>query len=156
MISQVIQLFKFLWPFCKSNKKYFYGLSALILINVALELPLPLFMRYFVDHIIKNKDLSHLKLFTLVLIVLVIFKFLIDNLQQYNLFSFKENTFIALQTYLFEKLMKVKFKFFEENSPGYMVSRIHTEVLQLQGFLWDFSSRSLPILPCLLLVSILC
>lgn len=138
MISQVLKLFKFLWPFCKKNQKYFYLLSIFISLSVLLEIPLPLFLKYFIDTIIKNENLTSLKLFALLLISLVFFKFVIDNLKNYFLFAFKEKTFINLQGHIFNEVLKVKYNFYEQNNTGYIVSRIHNEVLNLQRFLWDF------------------
>ena len=134
MITQIKRLFAFLWPFCNRNKKYFYFLTIFIFLSAVLELPLPLFLKYFIDHIIKNKDLSQLQLFSILLVSLILLKFIVDNLRRYFLFSFKERTFMALQGFVFDKVLKVKYKFFEENNTGYVVSRIHNELLQLQRF----------------------
>lgn len=138
MILQIKELFKFLWPFCSKNKKYFYILAIFIVLSVAVELPLPLFLRYFIDHIIIKKDLGHLQLFTIILILVVVFQFVIENLKNLFLFFFKEKSFIDMQTFIFDKVLKVKYKFFEQNSTGYVVSRVHNEALTLQKVLWDF------------------
>jgi ABC-type bacteriocin/lantibiotic exporter with double-glycine peptidase domain len=43
-----------------------------------------------------------------------------------------------MQSFIFGKILKVKYKFFEQNSTGYIVSRVHNEALTLQRVLWDF------------------
>lgn len=132
------ELFRFLWPFCRKNKKYFYILTIFVFIGVLLEIPYPLFLKYFIDVIIKDKNLYYLKIFTLILVSLLLLKFIIDSLRNYFSYVFKEKTFIKLQTYIFEETLRVKYEFFEKNNTGYIVSRIHNEVVTLQRFFWDF------------------
>jgi len=141
MTRDIKQFFKFLWPFSKKNKNYFFALTIFVFLGVALEIPYPLFLKYFIDVIIKNKDIQKLQLFTLVLIGILLFKFVVDNLKNYFSYIFKEKTFIQLQSYIFNEVIKVKYDFFEKNNTGYIISRIHNEVLSLQQFFWDFFIR---------------
>ena len=51
---------------------------------------MPLFLKYFVDDIIANKDVTNLQLFSVVLIVFLIFKFRVENLMDISLLHLKK------------------------------------------------------------------
>lgn len=114
MIKQSLALFRFLRPYCWKNKTYFYILSLFIVASVVLELPMPLFLKYFIDRIIPNADSGPLLMFALLLVCLLVAKFTIDNAKQYFMFAFKEKTFIELQQDMIEKTIKIKYEYFEK------------------------------------------
>jgi len=102
---------------------------------------MPLFLKYFIDEIIANRNLSHLLYFSIALIVFYFIKLIATNLEGYFQYVFKEKTFISLQQYVFSESLKIKYLFFENNNTGYIVSRIHNELLTLQGLFGDFFVR---------------
>lgn|GEM_PF-2771712 len=138
MIKQSLALFRFLRPYCLKNKRYFYILSLFLVAGVALELPMPLFLKYFIDHIIAEAKPGSLGTFAVLLVGLLAAKFAIDNGKQHFMFAFKEKTFIELQQAVIDETIKIKYEFFEKNNTGYVISRIHNELLNLQSFFWDF------------------
>lgn len=137
IISTLRNIFLFLRTYCKGNERYLVISICIIVVNICLDLPFPLIFRYYIDNVIIKGQSSEIFKFSLIFVFAVCLKNASTALNARSTFLFREKTFIALQRHIFREALMFKYRYYEANNTGYVVSRLHNEVQQLQDLFWD-------------------
>ena len=102
-----------------------------ILASVLLEIPMPLFTKYFIDSIIPTKDLSMLNVLGLLLLGILLFGQFMDFIRAIfsSLLSQKISWKLGLNA--FRKLLNSDYQEIQKNQSGYWFSRILSDAFDL-------------------------
>lgn len=122
-------------PFLKSQWKRALLAGIFMFISVLLQLPLPLVTRHIIDNILPNKNIVLLNWVILGLIGFMLIRGVSDLLNGYLLTIFRERTLFDIQLKLFQHIQKLNLSFFKNKRIGYLMSRIRSDVSNLQGLL---------------------
>ena len=117
-----------IWSYARPYK----GQMALILLAVVLQALIgvvpPLFYRYFIDHILPNKDLSQLWLFAGLLLALPFATVCIGLVQQTFSMRLGETLVYDLRKAMFDHVHKLSMRFFTHTREGEVIARFTQDV----------------------------
>lgn len=129
-------LFTFFYSY---QRKYMYlaMLAAFILlVNVLLQLPMPLITRYLIDKIIPAKDFVALNLLCLGLFGIILFRQCTSYLMEYLLSKYKAKVRFDLEQALYFHVQTLPLDYFNKKQAGYIMSRIN-EVSSIDSVMAD-------------------
>jgi ABC-type bacteriocin/lantibiotic exporter with double-glycine peptidase domain len=135
--------FALLW---KPIRKYWkLGIAAIVLIFAAgiMAYPAPLVYRYLIDKVILAQNIAKLPLTAAVLVLIGVLRYLLNMSMNYISSLLNRNTLLYLREDLTQRVLSLPQSFFDRNSPGYIMSRIDSD---LGGVSWLLSSSPLRIL----------
>jgi len=122
----------FLRPYWKGT----VVLACLTIINSVIYLPIPIIIKNILDKAIPRKDFRLLIIFILGICFINIFKKIFEI--SHNILSNKLNQSVLLdmQVHLFKHLQTLPIDFFNQNSTGYLLSRMTNDTGRVQGFMF--------------------
>jgi len=126
-----------LYAFIKPYQKQFYGLVALILTGASLSPLSPLLVRYTIDTKIASGDYDGLTLMLLVMIGLLLVQALIQFVQTYLAGWLGQNIIRDIRVQLYEKILSLRLKFFDNTPIGRLVTRTVSDVETLSDVFSD-------------------
>ena len=106
-----------------------------MLISVLLQLPLPLLTRHIIDYVLPKKSITLLNWIVVALFLFMLIKGVSEFLNRYFLTLFRERVLFDVQFKLFRHVQDLDLSFFENSKTGYLMSRISSDVSNLQGLL---------------------
>ncbi|MFN8345903.1 MAG: ABC transporter ATP-binding protein [Spirosomataceae bacterium] len=126
-----------LYTFITPYRKYFYSLVALILIGAALSPLSPLLVRYTIDNEIAAGDYDGLTFMLLVMIGLLLLQAVIQFVQTYLAGWLGQNIIRDIRVQLYEKILSLRLKFFDNTPIGRLVTRTVSDVETLSDVFSD-------------------
>jgi ATP-binding cassette, subfamily B, bacterial MsbA len=134
--------FGLLW---KPIRKYWkLGVGAIIVTFLAglMTYPAPLIYRYLIDKVILAKDIERLPLAVIALVSVRLLSQLLNIAMTYLSSMFSRNASLCLREDLTGRMLSLPQSFFDRNSPGYIMSRLDSD---LGGVGWLLSASPLRI-----------
>lgn len=117
-------MFKFFFSYQKKYVRTAAAIAFLLLINVLLQLPMPLITRYLIDNIIPKKDFSALNLLCLILLTIIFISQLSGYFLNYLIINYKARVHFDLEQSLYLHIQDLPLDYFNRRSPGYILARI--------------------------------
>jgi subfamily B ATP-binding cassette protein MsbA len=108
-----------------------------MLLNVALQLPMPFLTQYLIDHVIISKSFKALNIIVFFLFCALFLRAGSIFIQSFMLTIFRARILFDIRVKLFEHVQKQSLLFFHRNPTGYIMSRISGDVNPLQGLLGE-------------------
>jgi len=130
------ELIAFFFSYQKKYLSIAVGAGVLLLVNVLLQLPMPLVTRYLIDTIIPSKNFTALNLLCLALLAVIIFRQLSNYFMQYLLAMYKAKVHLDLEQSLYLHVQALPLDYYIRKSTGYILSRI-SEVSAIESALAD-------------------
>jgi subfamily B ATP-binding cassette protein MsbA len=106
-----------------------------VLVNVLLQLPMPLLTMYLVDHVIIEKNFNTLHWVGISLTLFLFLKAGSSHLQAYVFLLFRNRVIYDIRGRIFEHLTRLPLSFFDRNQAGYLSSRVSTELNGLNSLM---------------------
>lgn len=106
-----------------------------MLISVLLQLPLPLLTRHIIDHVLPERNKVLLNWIIIGLFGFMLIKGLSEVLNRYFLILFRERVLFDIQLKLFRHVENLDHSFFTDSRTGYLMSRMSSDISNLQGLL---------------------
>jgi subfamily B ATP-binding cassette protein MsbA len=119
----------------KPHWKYVGLAGIFMLINVLLQLPMPLFTRYIIDNVLPGKNTAILNWVVLALLGFMIIHGFSDLLNGYYLTIFRVKVLFNVQLKLFQHVQNLSIAYFKNTQTGYLTSRLSSDVSNLHGLL---------------------
>ena len=107
-------------PFLKPFRRPMILMVTLCLAGGCLDICLPLFQRYAIDHFITEKTLDTLPAFIALYLLFVTGSFVLNYGAFYRAFFMEMNVSLELRRAAFNHLQTLSFSFFNRNSVGYI------------------------------------
>jgi ATP-binding cassette subfamily B multidrug efflux pump len=126
-----------LYAFIKPYQKQFYGLVTLILVSAALSPLSPLLFRYTIDNQIATGDYDGLTLMLLAMIGLLLLQAIIQFVQTYLAGWLGQNIIRDIRVQLYEKILSLRLKSFDNTPIGRLVTRTVSDVETLSDVFSD-------------------
>ena len=120
-------------PFLKPFRRPMILMVTLCLAGGCLDICLPLFQRYAIDHFITEKTLDTLPVFIVLYMFFVIGSFLLNYGAFYHAFFMEMNVSLELRRAAFNHLQTLSFSFFNRNSVGYIHSRVMSDTERISS-----------------------
>ncbi len=130
------ELITFFFSFQKKYQLFAIGAAIILLINVLLQLPMPLVTRYLIDKIIPAKNFMALHLLSLGLFGIIVFRQIIGYLMEYLLAKYKAKVRFDLEQALYMHVQTLPLDYFNKKQSGYILSRI-SEVSSIESAMAD-------------------
>lgn len=131
-------------------KPFFVRYRGKILISVflylflsLLQLPLPLFTKYFIDYILPAKALKILFFSIGGLALFILIRTVVDIYTNYLQHYIGERIGLDIKVSLYEHIVHLPITYFEKNTSGYISSRIMADASSVQGLIIDVLSTLL-------------
>ncbi|UCH96587.1 MAG: ABC transporter ATP-binding protein, partial [Candidatus Aminicenantes bacterium] len=125
--------------FFSYQKKYLHiaiGTAFLLLMNVLLQLPMPLVTRYLIDHIIPAKDFKALNILCIALLAVIILRHLSNYFMQYFIAKYKARVHFDMERDLYLHIQELPLQYFTKRQSGYILSRI-SEISSVEAVMAD-------------------
>ena len=129
--------------YVKKYKKLLLISVILYLFLSLLQLPMPLLTRYLIDHILPQKQFRQLLIMIVGLVVVLILRALIQYFSGYLQAFIGERIGMDLKMKVYEHVIRLPVKYFEDNTSGYISTRIIGDVSAVQGIVVDVFSNLL-------------
>ena len=113
--------------------------SGLILLNVLLAFPMPLFSRFAIDDVILGRDLPLLPWVLLLMVALALCVRCIGLFQNYFFLRYSQEVSLDIQKQVLDHSFSLPKSFFDRHQTGYLLARVNGD---LNGVTW-FLSESL-------------
>ena len=107
----------------------------LILINILMQLPMPLLTMYLIDHVVASKDLDTLHLLSLGLLAFLFIQSFTTFLQKTIIIKIHAKILTNIRMVLCRKLLHAKLEYFSKIKIGDVITRITSDVGKLEGLL---------------------
>lgn len=133
--KEYFKLFYRFLEYLKPWRKWAFIGGVLIMVNVILQIPMPLLTRYIIDHILPYKNFSLLNWVIIGLVFFMIIKTISGFLSSLCLAVFRENVLLKVQMRLFQHIQHLSLTFHNNTKTGYLLSRIANDSSNLQGLL---------------------
>lgn len=130
------ELIKFFFSFQRKYQYLAVFAAIILLINVLLQLPMPLITRYLIDIIIPAKNFAALNFLSLGLFGIIIFRQAIGYLMEYLLAKYKAKVRFDLEQALYMHIQTLPLDYFNKKQSGYILSRI-SEVSSIESVMAD-------------------
>jgi len=105
------------------------------MLNVILQLPMPLLTRYVIDQIFPEKNFQLLNWVIIGLVLFMLIRTTSGFLSSICLAIFRENVIIKVQMKLFQHIQRLTLTFHNNTKTGYLLSRIANDSSNLHGLL---------------------
>ena len=120
-------------PFLKPFRRPMALMVTLCLAGGCLDICLPLFQRYAIDHFITEKTLDTLPVFIALYLLFVVGSFVLNYGAFYYAFYMEMNVSLELRRAAFNHLQTLSFSFFNRNSVGYIHSRVMSDTERISS-----------------------
>ena len=120
-------------PFLKTFKRPMTLMVTLCLAGGCLDICLPLFQRYAIDHFITEKTLDTLPAFIALYLLFITGSFVLNYGAFYHAFFMEMNVSLELRRAAFNHLQTLSFSFFNRNSVGYIHSRVMSDTERISS-----------------------
>jgi ABC-type bacteriocin/lantibiotic exporter with double-glycine peptidase domain len=130
------ELFHFFFSYQKKYLHIGIGTALLLLMNVLLQLPMPLVTRYLIDHIIPSKNFKALNILCIVLLVIIVLRLTGNYFMQYLIAKYKTKVRYDMERDLYLHIQELPLCFFTRRKSGYILSRI-SEVSSAESIMAD-------------------
>ncbi len=120
-------------PFLKSFRRPMTLMVTLCLAGGCLDICLPLFQRYAIDHFITEKTLDTLPAFIALYLLFITGSFVLNYGAFYYAFFMEMNVSLELRRAAFNHLQTLSFSFFNRNSVGYIHSRVMSDTERISS-----------------------
>ncbi len=127
-------MFKFFLFYQKPYILLLIGASILLLLNVLLQLPMPLATRYLIDKIIPSRNFKALNLLCLTLLGIILLRQVIGYLMKVLTARYKAKVHFDLERDLYLHIQELPLNFFNSKASGYIMGRI-SEVSSAETFM---------------------
>ncbi len=108
-----------------------------MLFSVGLQIPMPFLTRYLFDKVIVLKNFQLLNIIGFILIGVLLVRVVSVFLENYLLTTFRGRVLFDIRLKLFEHIQKLSLAFFHRSETGYLMTRISSDVYEVQGLLAD-------------------
>ena len=120
-------------PFLKPFKRPMTLMVTLCLAGGCLDICLPLFQRYAIDHFITGETLDTLPAFIALYLLFITGSFVLNYGAFYHAFFMEMNVSLELRRAAFNHLQTLSFSFFNRNSVGYIHSRVMSDTERISS-----------------------
>jgi ATP-binding cassette subfamily B protein len=120
-------------PFLKPFRRPMFLMVTLCLAGGFLDICLPLFQRYAIDHFITEKTLDTLPGFIALYLIFITGSFVLNYGAFYHAFFMEMNVSLELRRAAFNHLQTLSFSFFNRNSVGYIHSRVMSDTERISS-----------------------
>ncbi len=120
-------------PFLKPFKRPMTLMVTLCLAGGCLDICLPLFQRYAIDHFITEQTLDTLPAFIVLYLLFITGSFVLNYGAFYHAFFMEMNVSLELRRAAFNHLQTLSFSFFNRNSVGYIHSRVMSDTERISS-----------------------
>ena len=135
-----IRIWKRVLPFLKPFKK---TIAVILIFNIAcslIDIAMPLFQRYAIDHFIERQSLNGIWSFALVYVLVVAFQFLSVVLFTRGSASLEMFVSKTMKRACFVHLQKLSFSYYNVTPVGYILSRVMNDTDRIAGMTaWNFT-----------------
>ena len=135
-----IRIWKRVLPFLKPFKK---TIAVILIFNLAcslIDIAMPLFQRYAIDHFIERQSLNGIWSFALVYVLVVAFQFLSVVLFTRGSASLEMFVSKTMKRACFVHLQKLSFSYYNVTPVGYILSRVMNDTDRIAGMTaWNFT-----------------
>ncbi len=146
------RLFGFVLPY----KWSFIGLVLLILLSACLSPLLPLLIQYTIDHVIAKNDQSQLYLALIAMVGLLFINAIILYLNTLSAGRLSQNIIHDIRMRVFEKILRLKLKYYDQTQIGKLVTRTVSDVESLSDvFSSGFAAIAGDMLQLILIIGIM-
>ena len=128
---------KRLFAFVKPYQKQFYAVIAIIMISAVLSPINPLLIRYTIDNQIANGDYNGLTVMLLLMIGVLLLQSLVQFANTYLSGWLGQNVIRDIRVQLYEKIVNLRLKFFDNTPIGRLVTRTISDVETLADVFTD-------------------
>jgi ABC-type bacteriocin/lantibiotic exporter with double-glycine peptidase domain len=108
----------------------------LLLLNVLLQLPMPLVTRYLIDTIIPAKDFKALNILCFALLIVIIVRHFSSYFMSYFIAKYKAKVHFDMERDLYLHIQELPLKYFTQRQSGYILSRI-SEISSVESIMAD-------------------
>jgi ATP-binding cassette, subfamily B, multidrug efflux pump len=126
-----------LYAFVSPYQKQFYGLIVLILLSAALSPLSPLLFRYTIDNQIAAGDYNGLTVMLLLMIGVLMVQALVQFASTYLAGWLGQNVIRDIRTQLYDKILSLRLKFFDNTPIGRLVTRTISDIETLSDVFSD-------------------
>ncbi len=133
--SEYIGLLRQLAPLLRLRWKYAAVAALAMLINVSLQLPLPLLTRYLLDEILPARDLRLLSWIALLMLGILIVRLFMGFIGSLCLAIFRERVLLDMQMRVFEHVEHLSLSYYDHAKTGQLMSRIMNDGRNLEGLM---------------------
>ena len=109
--------------------------SGLILLNVLLAFPMPLFSRFAIDDVILGRDLALLPWVLLLMVALALCVRCIGLFQNYFFLRYSQEVSLDIQKQVLDHSFSLPKSFFDRHQTGYLLARVSGDLNGVTGFL---------------------
>jgi len=127
----------FFFPYIKPHRKEILITWFFLLVNILMQLPLPLLTMYLIDHVVAEKNTQVLNLLCLGLFIFLILQTSISFFQRKLTIKIQNIITTNIRIDFYQKLIHSSLTFFNNTKVGDVVTRITSDVGKLQGLLAD-------------------
>jgi len=120
-------------PFLKPFRRPMTLMVTLCLAGGCLDICLPLFQRYAIDHFIAGETLDTLPAFIALYLLFITGSFVLNYGAFYRAFFMEMNVSLELRRAAFNHLQTLSFSFFNRNSVGYIHSRVMSDTERISS-----------------------
>ena len=135
-----IRIWKRVLPFLKPFRK---TIAVILIFNLAcslIDIAMPLFQRYAIDHFIERQSLNGIWSFALVYVLVVAFQFLSVVLFTRGSASLEMFVSKTMKRACFVHLQKLSFSYYNVTPVGYILSRVMNDTDRIAGMTaWNFT-----------------
>ena len=128
---------KRLFAFVKPYQKQFYAVIAIIMVSAILSPINPLLIRYTIDNQIANGDYNGLTLMLLLMIAVLLLQSVVQFANTYLSGWLGQNVIRDIRVQLYEKIVNLRLKFFDNTPIGRLVTRTISDVETLADVFTD-------------------
>ncbi|MGE5341901.1 MAG: ABC transporter ATP-binding protein [Candidatus Omnitrophota bacterium] len=129
--SNIGQVLLYLRPY-KRNVAIAWGL---LLLNILMQLPMPLITMYLIDHVVASKKLSTLHLLAIGLFLFLILQSITTFMQRSLIIKIQGKIVTQIRLDLCRNLLSAPLKYFNSAKVGDLITRITSDVAKLEGLL---------------------
>ncbi len=130
------ELVNFFFAYQKKYLLLAVGTGFLLLMNVLLQLPMPLVTRYLIDTIIPAKDFKALNILCFVLLMVIIVRHFSSYFMSYFISKYKAKVHFDMERDLYLHIQELALKYFTQRQSGYILSRI-SEISSVESIMAD-------------------
>ena len=131
-------IFLGLWRECCGQKKDILFVVVVEFFAVSIAALFPWIMRYIVDFIIPNKNITLLFIFFAFLVFIAIFSSILNSFSGYKIKKIDGKFSIKLKNHIMRRVQKLDFPSFEKIKTGKIISLFQEDMEVMSNFLFDF------------------
>lgn len=120
-----------MFPFFKPYKKYFITTMGLNVFLAAVDILVPLFQSYAIDHFITADTLDGIRIFTIVYVLMIIAQTISVYFSVHAATTIEMNLGRDLKWVQFERLQTLSFSYYNTTPVGYIHARVMSDTLKI-------------------------